>query len=29
VGISGTCASSSTQADYPYMPLELSYELPD
>ena len=29
VGISGTCASSSKQSDYPYMPLELSYELPD
>ena len=29
VGISGTCTSSSTHADYPYMPLELHYELPD
>jgi len=29
VGISGACTSSSTHADYPYMPLELHYELPD
>lgn len=28
-GITGTCTSTSTHADYPYMPLELSYELPE
>jgi hypothetical protein len=26
VSISGTCVSESTHADYPYMPLALSYE---
>jgi hypothetical protein len=29
VGISGSCTSISTHADYPYMPLDLSYELVD
>jgi hypothetical protein len=28
VGISGTCTSESTHADYPFMPLVLSYEIP-
>jgi len=27
-GISGTCTSESTHADYPFMPLALSYQLP-
>lgn len=27
-GISGTAISSSTHADYPYMPLSLDYDLP-
>jgi hypothetical protein len=27
VGISGTCVSVSTHADYPFMPLALAYEL--
>lgn len=27
VGISGTCESVSTHADYPFMPLTLAYEL--
>jgi len=27
VGISGTCVSVSTHADYPFMPLTLAYEL--
>ena len=27
VGISGTCESVSTHADYPFMPLTLTYEL--
>jgi hypothetical protein len=27
VGITGTCQSDSTQADYPFMPLSLTYEL--
>jgi len=26
-GISGTCESDSTHADYPFMPLKLTYEL--
>jgi hypothetical protein len=26
-GISGTCESVSTHADYPFMPLSLTYEL--
>ena len=26
-GISGTCTSTSTHRDYPYMPLDLTYEL--
>jgi hypothetical protein len=26
-GITGTCESVSTQADYPFMPLTLAYEL--
>jgi len=27
-GITGTCTSESTHADYPFMPLALSYRLP-
>jgi hypothetical protein len=27
-GIAGTCTSTSTHADYPYMPLDLTYQLP-
>ncbi|MGH8988381.1 MAG: DUF3224 domain-containing protein [Acidimicrobiales bacterium] len=27
-GISGSCVSESTHADYPYMPLTLTYQLP-
>jgi len=27
-GIAGTCTSESTHADYPFMPLSLSYQLP-
>ena len=28
VGLTGSCSSDSTQADYPFMPLVLTYELP-